>query len=58
MNTAQGAEGAAIQFARNQILANWLHDQGLGTTTEEGEGGELEGGEGPGPSRTLNFNVE
>lgn len=67
MNTAQGTEGAGVQFARNQLLANWLHDQGheLEAMAEEdsdenilkeGEGVEME--EGPGPSRRLNFAIE
>lgn len=58
MNTPQGAEGAALQFARYQILANWLHDRGLDaapspTQIEENEEEELD--DQPGPSRHLNF---
>jgi len=62
LNTPEGPEWAAIQFARHQLLANWLHDQGLNpeATAETQEDGENIGEEeemneigGAGPSRAL-----
>lgn len=63
MNTPEKSEGAALQFAKHQFLANWFHDQGmdpsqssLSTSENEKEQEEEEVTiVGPSTSRALNF---